>query len=83
MLDRTILHVKTKVCVFSKINDGKIINIPYTVNVPGPLITSIRPILSKKVKFRVSFEENRNGRSKKDFSFVDEIRLKESGYRIF
>ena len=54
----------------------------------GPLITAIQPlyfgrILSKNVKFIVSFEGNRNGRSKKDLSFVDEIRLKKSGCRIF
>ena len=29
VLDRSILHCKAKVCVFSKIYDGKIINIPY------------------------------------------------------
>ena len=29
VVDGSILHCKAKVCVFSKIYDGKIINIPY------------------------------------------------------
>ena len=32
MLDRSILHGKANIHVFSKIYDGKIINIPYQVH---------------------------------------------------
>ena len=72
--------LKQKLVFLAKSMMVRIINIPYK----GPSITAIQPlyfgpILFKKVIFRVSFEENRNGKSKKDFSLVEEIRLKESG----